>query len=107
MSWGIAVPFAGALGAILMRKVLRWNAQMLDATGKDYLVFGFATGLFGLFLFFVLQYALKNYWTVGVGFGLILTTWQFVFGTLLIKDKRMIQQGTYTTVDPNGLQHEL
>jgi hypothetical protein len=107
MSWGIAVPFAGGLGALSMRKLLHWNAKLLDATGKDYLVFGFATGLLGLFLFFVLQYALQNYWTVGVGFGLILATWQIVFGTLLIKDKRIIQQGTYKTVDTNGLQHEL
>ena len=106
-SWGIAVPFAGGIGAILIRKLFQWNASLLDAIGKDYLVFGFATGLLGLFLFFVLQYVLQKYWTAGLGFGFILATWQIVFGTLWIKDKRMIQEGTYKTVDTSGLQHKL
>jgi hypothetical protein len=104
-SWGIAVPFTGGISALLIRKLFQRNGKLLHAIGKDYLVFGFATGLFGLFLFFVLQYALQKYWTVGVGFGFILATWQIVFGTLWIKDQRMIQDGTYKTVDTNGLQH--
>ena len=106
-SWGIAVPFTGGFGALLIRKLFQWNANLLDAIGKDYLVFGFATGLLGLFLFFVLQYVLQKYWTVGLGFSFILATWQIVFGILWIKDKRMIQEGTYKTVDTNGLQHKL
>lgn len=106
-SWGIAVPFLGGIGAILIRKLFHWNVNLLDAIGKDYLVFGFATGLLGLFLFFVLQYVVQAYWTAGLGFGFILATWQIVFGTLWITDKTMVQEGTHKTLDTDSLRPKL
>ncbi len=85
-SYGIAVPFVGGIGAMAIRKLFDPTVRLLDPTGKDYLIFGFIAGTSGLFLFFVLQYALQPTWTVGKGFGFILSTWQLVFGTLWIKE---------------------
>jgi hypothetical protein len=102
-SWGIGVPFVGGIGALIIRKLFYRSADLLDAIGKDYLVFGFAAGLVGLFLFVVLQYALQDLWTAGAGFGFVLATWQLVFGTLWIKEKRPISKG----LELNGPQHKL
>lgn len=80
-SWGVGVPFAGGIGALLIRKLFYKKAELLDAIGIKYLLVGFISGLVGL----VLYYLLQDVWTNGVGFGFILITWQLVFGLLWIR----------------------
>jgi hypothetical protein len=80
-SWGGGVPFAGGIGALLIRKLFYQKAKLLDSTGTKYLLAGFISGLVGL----VLYYSLHNLWTDGVRFGFILITWQIVFGHLWIR----------------------
>jgi hypothetical protein len=80
-SWGVAVPFAGGFGAVVIKKLFYQNAGVLDSTGGKYLMLGFAAGLIGLCLY----YLLHDKWTDGVGFGFILVTWQLAFGLLWVK----------------------
>jgi hypothetical protein len=80
-SWGIGVPFAGGIGALLIRKLFYQEAELLNSIGKRYLFLGFISGLTGL----VLYYLFQDVWTNGVGFGFILVAWQLVFGLLWIR----------------------
>jgi hypothetical protein len=89
-SWGIGVPFAGGIGAVVIWKLFYQNIELPGSLGRDYFVFGFIAGLAGVFLFYTLQYMLKDFWVTGVGFGFILAIWQLVFGTLWIKQNRTL-----------------
>lgn len=80
-SWGFAVPFVGAIGSALIKKIFYQRDEFLSPQGKKYLLYGFAAGLLG----FVLHLLFSGLTTFGLGFGLILITWQFIFGTLWIK----------------------
>jgi len=80
-SWGIAVPFAGGVGALLIKKLFYNQAELLDTNGKRYLSIGFIAGFIGIGLF----YLIINRWKVGVGFAAILILWQLAIGIVLIK----------------------
>ncbi len=80
-SWGVGVPFAGAIGALVIKKLFYQKIELLDLNGTKYLLLGFITGLIGLCLY----YLVKDTWTDGVGFGLIIIIWQLGFGILWIK----------------------
>ncbi|MGB4848614.1 MAG: hypothetical protein WBP41_11885 [Saprospiraceae bacterium] len=80
-SWGVGVPFAGGIGALLIRKLFYQKAKLFDSMGIKYLLVGFISALAGL----VFYYFLQDVWTNGVGFGLILITWQLAFGLLWIR----------------------
>lgn len=80
-SWGMGVPFAGGIGALLIRKLFYQKAELLDPLGKRYLLLGFISGLTGL----VLYYLSHDVWTQGTRFGFILVAWQLVFGLLWIR----------------------
>jgi hypothetical protein len=77
-SWGLAVPFVGGIGAVLIKKLFYQKSRLFDSLGKKYLLFGFCAGLIG----FVLYFLAGSFWAYGVAFGLILITWQLVFGVL-------------------------
>ena len=73
-SWGVAVPLIGGVGAFLMRILFNRETEW-------YFTLGFAAGLVGLALYYLVQAT----WTSGFGFGLILISWQFIIGMLWIK----------------------
>lgn len=81
-SWGFVVPFNGAIGAALIKKLFYQKDQFISPLGKRYFWYGFVAGLLGL----VLHLLFSRLTTFGVGFGLILITWQFAFGVLWVRE---------------------
>lgn len=81
-SWGIAVPFAGGIGAYLIIRLFSPSPEIYDSTDTKYFLVGFGTGLLGVTLFYIGQ----DRWPAGVGFGLILIIWQSVIGFLWIDE---------------------
>lgn len=75
-SWGVGVPFIGAIGAVLIRKLFYWNNKVSEKNFRALLIVGFVSGLVGVVLFYVAT----NLGNDGVGFGCILVTWQAAFG---------------------------
>jgi hypothetical protein len=84
LGWGIAVPFVGALGALLIKQLFYPETELLDSHGMKKLVFGFVSGLVGLVFFYIV---VNQNLTFGFGFGLILMSWQFVIGVMWIKNE--------------------
>jgi len=80
-SFGFAVPFAGGIGALLLKQLFYNKTQLLDTMGKSYLSIGLIAGGIGYGLF----YLTINAWAAGVGFALILILWQIAIGILWIK----------------------
>jgi hypothetical protein len=90
-TWGVAVPFVGGLGALLVKWVFYNRGELLDAYHKDALLdsegikfaaIGFVTGLVGLLFFYYASnaFADNKMYTTGVGFGLIISLWQIGIG---------------------------
>lgn len=78
VSWGVAVPIAGAGGALLAKQLLYQRTEWLDPFGRKISAVGFLSALLGLAMF---------YWRPetkpeGVGFGFIVILWQFAIGKL-------------------------
>jgi hypothetical protein len=110
ISWGMAVPFVGGIGAFIIRKLFYKGREFLDSIGKDYLIFCFAAGLGGWFLsFFLIQFILQDFWTTGLGMGMgvIVLIWQLVFGILWIRDKDLIVGNLDEQRTENSLQQKL
>jgi hypothetical protein len=85
-SYGLAVPFVGAIGAALIKKLFYQKDEFVSLLEKKYLLYGFHSGLLGLVLYFLIE----GYGTYGIRFGLILITWQFAFGMLWIRQLDLV-----------------
>lgn len=75
-SWGVGVPFIGAIASVLIRKLFYWNTKVSEKNFRALLIIGFVSGLVGVVIFYVAT----NLGTDGVGFGCILVSWQAAFG---------------------------
>ncbi len=80
-SWGVAVPFVGAAGAVLIKCILEQNLKVMEQASLVYLITGFVCGLFGVSLFYLMRDAEYD----GIGFGFILAFWQLFIGLVFLK----------------------
>jgi len=96
ITWGIAVPILGGMGALLVKWLFYNNGELLDAyhegklfdeNGIILVCIGFLTSLLGLIFYY---YSCKHFYdykllTEGFGFGLIIGLWQLGIGVKCIK----------------------
>ncbi len=84
ITWGFALPIAGALGALLVKKSLHLNDKLFNDKGRKYTFTGFIAGLIGLVLFYladVIPLLPKS------SIEIIIVLWQLSIGWLVIKDQ--------------------
>jgi hypothetical protein len=81
-SWGIGVPFAGAAGALLVKKLFYNGTGLFNDKGVKYILAGLTSAAFGLALF----YGPLDSGGEGPGFGAILVSWQLAVGIICIRD---------------------
>lgn len=82
-SWGMTVPFAGGIGALIVK--LLFIDKSLEKNARLYFISGFVAGLAGLILYYVLAKTIK---VEGIRFGMIVSIWQMTIGFLLLIQKQ-------------------
>lgn len=105
-SWGLAVPFAGGIGALVIRKSFYQSAELFDTKGKDYFI-GFYSRTCWLILLFRISACISrplDKWS-GIRFyssNMAVCIWDF-----MAQGKCKNLRKSLTTVDMNGLRHSV
>lgn len=85
ITWGFALPVAGTIGALLIKKSLQLSNSAQST--KKYLLAGFTTGLIALLLYYLADYI--PFLPKG-SLEVVIIPWQLWVGYLVIKDTELL-----------------
>lgn len=87
-SWGLALPLIGGISSVLIKKLFLPQFEIFDKTGWRYFMWGSIAGTFGLCFYFFFGRG----WPDGFRMGVIILSWQLVFGILWLNQKEFLKE---------------
>lgn len=96
LTWGLFLPVAGGLGALIIKKMFIDSRIIVDKKGSYFLNVGILAGSAGLVFYYLSIDALK----VGTSFGVILVLWQLLIGLLCVRSSQAEEKKTNLNLAP-------